>query len=93
MLVDHIPDAIAHLSADADPVVEPGVVDGGFLDGTARVVRADLLDKPPVAGVFLVGDDDVIVGTLLRAGACQSNLDNEFLVSGGPRSARKEAGS
>ena len=80
MFFDDIAHAIAHLCTHTNPIVEPRVVHTGFIDRAARVVGADLLDEPPVAGVFLVGDDDVIVGAFLGASARQSNLDHEILV-------------
>jgi len=89
VLFDHVTDAIADFGAHADPVIEARIIDCRLFDGTARIVRTDLLDETPVAGLFLVGDDDVIVGTLLGAGACQSNLDHGFLVSGGTSPTRK----
>jgi hypothetical protein len=39
------------------------------------VVGADLLDEAPITGRTGVGDDDVVIGALLSAGAGETELE------------------
>ena len=47
----------------------------GMLARQHRVVGAELLDEAAVARAAAVGDHDVVVGTLLRAGAGEADLE------------------
>ena len=50
----------------------------GMVRGQQRVVETDLLDEAAVARAARVGDDDIVVRTLLGAAAGETNTQSHF---------------
>src|SRR5207249_2681586 len=67
VLLDQHGDLVRRLGADADPVLDPGRLERyplvGVLD--VRVVRAQLLDDPPIPGLPAIDGHDAEVVTVL----------------------------
>src|SRR3546814_302636 len=71
-LIEEAKDAVRRLSADRQPMLGAISVDLHALfavAGKQRIVAADALDELAVARIARIGDDDLVVGTLLRATA------------------------
>src|SRR5690606_26666259 len=75
-LVEEAGDAVGGHRAVAEPVPDAVGVDLDALGvlRQQRVPRAELLDEPAVARAAHVGNDDVVVRTLLGARSGQTNL-------------------
>src|SRR4249919_4176115 len=92
-------DLVGQLRALGNPVLHARGVEFHALLGALgdRIVEAEALERAAIALVAVVGGDDVIEGTLLRAAAGQANLDHGSVYSllgwpepgsGEPRSIR-----
>src|SRR6266542_7131393 len=69
------PHRVGRLRADPEPMQRALLVDLDHRGVVHRLIPADVLDEPAVAGAPLVGDDDPVEGALLGPQSLQSDTN------------------
>src|SRR4029079_3079126 len=81
--VEEAQDAVGRLGALGEPGLDLLVVEndaGGIVLGLHRVVGADLLDEAAVARGARIGNDDAVIGTLLRTTTGETDLQGHGIL-------------